>query len=448
MKLDLLGRDRSWLLLAASLLVCFSVWRWAETLLVPSNTFFAQAKKIPIGNNSDLYPRWLGAREALLHHRDPYSKEVTREIQLGFYGRPLDPNNPSDPKDQVAFAYPLYVIFLLAPTVDLPLQTVLEMFRWLGLLSLALCVPLWMYAVGFRTSLRFRVSGMVLALSTSAAISEYFQQNLATLVVFMLAAAAAATVRRWLVLAGFLLALSTIKPQISGPFIFFFMLWTIARWGERQPIVWSFLGSFLALVLAANGVSPGWVGRFLRAIWEYNQYAADPSILQVLLPAWLARMVTAALVAALVLYCWRWRKAAAGSEHFGWALAWVATVTLAVIPKLAAYNQPLLIPALLVLLAHREAIFKAGVFPRALTKGAMACLLWQWGTAIILAFSSFLVGASRVRIAAGVPEYTLLALSPLTLLAVVAATFSLGSPSRQNPSAGSPILQTPAGRRE
>jgi hypothetical protein len=113
------SRYLPWFVLAASLVVCFGWWRWAQTILEPSNTFIAHAKGIPIGNNSDLYPRWLGAREALLNHRDPYSAEVTREIQLGFYGRQLNPRNPSDPKDQAAFAYPLYVIFLLAPTVNL-----------------------------------------------------------------------------------------------------------------------------------------------------------------------------------------------------------------------------------------------------------------------------------------------------------------------------------------
>ena len=59
---------------------------------------------------SDLYPRWLGARELLLHHRDPYSPEVTREIQIGYYGRPLDPSRPQDPRDQQGFAYPAYVV--------------------------------------------------------------------------------------------------------------------------------------------------------------------------------------------------------------------------------------------------------------------------------------------------------------------------------------------------
>jgi hypothetical protein len=96
-----------------------------------------------------------------------------------------------------------------------------------------------------------------------------------------------------------------------------------------------------------------------------------------------------------------------------------------VIPKLAAYNQPLLIPALLVLLAHRDAIWKTGLVPRALAKGVLLCLVWQWVTTVILSLGSFLVPASRVRMAAGVPQYTLFALPSITLLAVLAATFTL-----------------------
>jgi hypothetical protein len=58
----------------------------------------------------------------------------------------------------------------------------------------------------------------------------------------------------------------------------------------------------------------------------------------------------------------------------------VASVTLVIIPKLAAYNQPLLIPALLVLLAHHEEIGKARLFSRALAKAPLVCLFWQWAT--------------------------------------------------------------------
>jgi hypothetical protein len=425
-----------WVTLAASLVVCFGLWRWAETILLPSNTHVAQSKRIPIGNNSDLYPRWLGARESLLHGRDPYSPEMTREMQAGFYGRSLDPGNPSDPKDQVAFAYPLYVVFLLAPTVTLPFPIVLKIFQWLGLLSLAASVPLWMRAVGFRTRPAFTVAGMLLAVSSCPAISEYHLQNLAVPVVLMLAAAAAATVRGWLVPAGFLLALSTIKPQLSALFILFFMLWVTGHWKERQPLFWSFAASLLTLILAAEKVSFGWMAKFLAAIRAYQTYAADPSILQVLLPAWLASLVAVTLVGFLFLHCWRWRKSPAGAGQFGWALAWVASVTLAVMPKLAAYNQPLLMPALLLLLAHREAIWKTRLLPRALTKGVLMCLLWQWGTALILALGSLLVPPSTFQPLAGLPEYTLLSLPPMTLLAVIMTTVSLAVAGGRTPTGG------------
>lgn len=432
------------IVLAGSLLICFGVWRWAETILIPSNTFSAEAKGIPIGNNSDLYPRWLGAREALLNGRDPYSAEVTREIQLGFYGRPLDPNSSSDPKDQVGFAYPLYVIFLLAPTVNLPFQTVLEIFQWLCLLSLAASVPLWVCATGLRTTPMFTLAGMLLAVSSFPAVQEFHMQNLTALVVLLLAAAAASAVRGWLGLSGFLLALSTIKPQVSGAFVFFFLLWATAQWVKRQRLFWSFVVSLVALVVAAESVSPGWVERFLTVARAYQGYAGDPSILQALLPTWLANLTAAALAALCIYSCWRWRKAAAGTEQFGWAVAWVAALPLALIPKLAAYNHALLIPPLLVLLAHREAVFKMGLMARALIKGAFACLLWQWMTAVILALASLLIAGSVLRPLAGVPEYTLLALPPVTILAIIVTTLSRELASREIPLDGLSTLRVPA----
>jgi hypothetical protein len=411
-----------WFAFAISLLICFGIWRWAETILLPSNTHQAQSKNIPIGNNSDLYPRWLGTRESLLRHRDPYSAEITQEMQAGFYGRRLDPSNPSDPKDQVGFAYPLYVVFLLAPVANLPFPIVLKIFQWLLLLSLAASVPLWMTAVGFRTGPVFTLAAMILAVSSCPAVSDYHLQNLAVLVVLMLAATAAAAVRGWLLLSGLLLALSTIKPQLSFPFIFFFLLWAAAQWRKRQPLVWSFAASLLALIVAANAVSPGWIVKFLAALRAYQSYAGDPNILQVLFPAWLATLATAVLIATLLILCWRWKNAPAGTEQFAWALAWIASVTLVVLPKLAAYSQPLLIPALLVLFLHRQAISQAPLLPRALTKGVLMCLLWQWGMAVLLALASLLIASSKLQPFAGLPEYTLLALPPITFLAVAAAT--------------------------
>jgi hypothetical protein len=416
---------RPWLLLAVSTIVTLGVWHWAKTILVPAYTAKVLAEKRPVGNNSDLYPRWLGAREMLLHGRDPYGAGVTREIQTGFYGRPLDPQNPSDPTARESFVYPLYVVFLLAPTVTWSFHTVAEVVRWLLLASIACSVPLWMVALKIRPRWPLMIAATLLALGSYPAVEEYFQQNLTALVIFFLAAAAAAASRNWLTLSGFLLALATVKPDTTGLVILWFLLWVTGNWKQRNRLFWSFTVTMAALLLSTEAMSPGWISRFAAAVREYPAYGTDPNILQVLLRSQVAEFLGLVLIVLLIGICWRWRKAAPDSKQFGWALAWVAAVTLVVLPKLAAYNQLLLIPALLVLARGYSRFPSTGFLRRTMTKGAFACQIWQWLAATALSVCSLLFSAARLRAVAEAPMYTLLALPPLTLLAVFSCSLPL-----------------------
>src|ERR1700687_5211642 len=131
-----------WLVLAA-VICAVGMWTYADRVLVPYQKADADAHQRPRGNLSDLYPRWVGARELLLHGRDPYSAEVTREIQVGFYGRSLDPSRPNDPRDQQGFAYPVYVVFYLAPTIRLPFAIVQKVFFWVMLVLTSTSTLLW-----------------------------------------------------------------------------------------------------------------------------------------------------------------------------------------------------------------------------------------------------------------------------------------------------------------
>lgn len=416
---------RPWFLLAVSTIVTLGVWHWAKTILVPAYTAKVLAEKRPVGNNSDLYPRWLGAREMLLHGRDPYGADVTREIQTGFYGRPLDPQNSSDPTARESFVYPLYVVFLLAPTVTWSFHTVAEVVRWLLLASIACSVPLWMVALKIRPRWPLMIAATLLALGSYPAVEEYFQQNLTALVIFFLAAAAAAASRNWLTLSGFLLALATVKPDTTGLVILWFLLWVTGNWKQRNRLFWSFTVTMAALLLSTEAMSPGWISRFAAAVREYPAYGTDPNILQVLLRSQVAEFLGLVLIVLLIGICWRWRKAAPDSKQFGRALAWVAAVTLVVLPKLAAYNQLLLIPALLVLARGYSRFPSTGFLRRTMTKGAFACQIWQWLAATALSVCSLLFSAARLRAVAEAPMYTLLALPPLTLLAVFSCTLPL-----------------------
>src|ERR1035437_3484234 len=129
-----------------------STWFYMDRILRAQQIADAAAHSRPRGNLSDLYPRWLGARELLRRGRNPYSAEITREIQQGYYGRPLDPARPDDPKDQQGFAYPPYVVFLLAPAVDLPFELVQKGFRWLLVVLAAATVLLWLRVLRWKTS--------------------------------------------------------------------------------------------------------------------------------------------------------------------------------------------------------------------------------------------------------------------------------------------------------
>jgi hypothetical protein len=418
----------SWLVLAASLLVCFGVWRWADRILVPAYTANAVARGRPIGNNSDLYPLWLTAREVLLKGETPYSAQLTREIQDGFYGRELDPGNRGEPTDLQAFVYPLYVVFLLAPTVTLPFATVVEIFRWLLLLCVASSVPLWMFAIGFRPRWLFTASAMVLAVSNFPAVLEDRQQNISALIVVLLAGSIAATVRHRLTLSGALLALSTIKPQLSVLLIAWMLLWAVSNWKERGNLVWSFGATFLGLLAAATALSRHWMEGFWAAARSYRSYGMGPSIFQVMLPPILASLVIAVLAVVVGIVCWKWRKTQADSTQFAWTLALLTTVTVTLTTQ-AAHYQFLLVPALLVLVQLRQQA--PGFFARAFLKGAFACQIWQWFAALVLSLLSLLVGPHRLFGVAQLPMYTLLALPLLTLAAILTVIATRGASSRK-----------------
>jgi hypothetical protein len=416
---------RLWLVLATCFLISGGYWYWALKLYAPANAARVLASGRPIGNHSDLYPRWLGSRELLLHGRDPYGSEVTRDIQIGFYGRPLDPQKPTDPVQRESFVYPLYTVFLLAPVIFMPFSGAVVVFRWLLLASIALSVPLWMRALGLRPRALVVLSAMLLSVSSPPALLEYFQQNLTALAVLFIAAAAAAVVRDWLIPAGIFLALATIKPDVTTAMILWFLLWAASRFKDRGSLILSFGITLMLLVVAAEFSLHGWIASFVTALREYPTYGTDPSILEVLLPLPLARLLTAILAFSALGLCWRWRRASPASSRFALALAWVGSVTLVVLPKLAAYNQILLLPALLLLAASYRKISTLGLLPRALTKAAFLCAAWLWTTAAALSLFTILRSPIRSDAVTRVPDYTSLALTPLTLTALIAVTFAI-----------------------
>jgi hypothetical protein len=416
--------NRGWelWLVGVSLFFCFTFWYWTKHVYIPANAAEVRARKLPVGNNSDLYARWLGTRELLLHGRDPYSPAITREIQIGFYGRPLDPHKKSDPPAKESFVYPVWVVFLMVPTMTQPFGVVVGIFRWLLVSCIAVSVPLWMYATGFRLKPAIVIAGMLLSLSSLPAIVEYYQQNLTALLLFFVAAATACVVGNWFALGGFLLALATMKPDTCGLLVIWFLVWAFSNWRDRQRLIWSFAVTMAVLLVMSEIVLPHWVIRFIDAVREYPTYGTSPNVVQLVFPFFLGTLFSYLLLVLLFVLWYRWRTADATTLQFRWSLAWTCIVTLAIIPKHAAYNQLLLIPPLLMLLSQFRD-FRGGIILRAFASTPFACLVLQWSAAAILSLSSRLGKATLSPFVAELPDHIFLAIVPLTLLAMATMTF-------------------------
>jgi hypothetical protein len=314
----------------------------------------AAAHNRPRGNLSDLYPRWLGARELLRRGRNPYSVEITREIQQGYYGRKIDPARSDDPKDEQGFAYPAYVVFLLAPTIDLPFEVVQKGFRWLLIAFAGATVLLWLYVLRWKPSLGTALIFIVFMLGWLPMVQGIKLQQLSLLVAGLLAACGACLAGGWLLVAGGLLALATIKPQLTWPLVLWLLLWASSNWRERRRFVFGFGLVMLLLLGGAQLVLPGWLRMFADAIGQYHRYTQNQSVLVWSFGSIAGRILEAGSVLVCALCIWRARREPAASAVFGRAFGVVLALTVVIVPMFAPYNQVLLAPAILALFRNEH----------------------------------------------------------------------------------------------
>jgi hypothetical protein len=362
-----------------------SMWFYVDRILVGHQMADAVAHDNPRGNLSDLYPRWLGARELLLHHRNPYGDDVTVEIQEGYYGREIDASRPNDPKDRQGFAYPVYVVLLLAPMISLPFHDVQIFFHWLLVGVTAASIAWWLRVLRLRWPFPAIAIAVALMLGSVPAVQGIKLQQLSLLVAALLAAAAACVSSGWLFCGGALLALATIKPQLAGLPCAWLLVWTLGDWRARRRLAFGFAAIMALLLLGAEIVLPGWWGMFTAALSQYHRYTQNASVLDQLVPWGFAGKILAGIaVIASSVILWRLRKVAADSEKFGRATALVMALTVLVVPMYAPYNQVLLIPAILALLRECKYLnSRSRGFRFGYLAGAFA-LVWQWMASVTL----------------------------------------------------------------
>ncbi|MBI3646412.1 MAG: DUF2029 domain-containing protein [Acidobacteriales bacterium] len=422
MREETVFRNSLWLL--SALLCLAGTWLCGQRVLVAHQIADAAAHDRPRGNLSDLYPRWLGARELLLYGRNPYSAEVTRDIQAGYYGRPLDASRPGDPKDQQGFAYPVYVVFYLAPTVRLPFDVVRKGFLWVLLGLTIVSVPLWLRILRWPVAPWAQACTLAWTLGSLAVMQGLKLQQMTLFVAALVAIAIALLVTDHAISAGILLALATIKPQVVWLLLFWLAIWTVGDLKRRYRWAVSFLLTMTILLVAAELALPNWIPRFWQAVREYRGYAdAVPLVDKLIPPPW-SRLLELGAGIATAYACWRNR--AQGTDAFAATTCLVLAVTLLIIPTYSLYNQVLLLPSLLLLARERQAIWRSSRAGRVLLVVAVILLVWPWLSSTVLAGLSFVLPPEVVQRAWAVPGWTVLTL-PVAVAALMLIVAYRGS---------------------
>lgn len=394
-----------WLVLAA-VLAAAGVWLYTQRVLIRHQITDADAHGSPRGNLSDLYPRWLGAKELLLHERDPYSTEVAREIQIGYYGRPLDPSRPNDPTDEQGFAYPVYVVFCLAPTIGLPFAVVQKSFFWILLVLTAASTLLWLRVLRWSAPLWTKISLLALTLGSVAVMQGLKLQQMSLLVAGLVAIAIALLVMDYAVAAGVLLASASIKPQLVLLLLVWLAIWTMADWRRRYRGAVSFMATMAILIAASEWYLPHWIPRFWQAVREYQSYTGAMSVMDKLIGAPWSRALELLTFAATMRACWGERRQAANTSAFAFTISLVLATTILLVPTYAPYNQVFLIPAMLLLVKERRTIWQRSVANRVLFVITSGLILWPWISSTVLAGLSFILPQDTVERAWAIPAWT------------------------------------------
>ncbi len=381
--------------LALAGLCVAGMWLHVNRVVIAHQIADSHRLSKPRGNLSDLYPRWLGTRELLLHHRNPYSREVTLEIQEGYYGRVLDPARPQDPTDQQAFAYPVYTALLLAPTVMFPFSSVQPVFFWALVGLTGWSVVLWLRFLQWRVGWNTLGVCALLTWGSFAAVQGLKLQQLSLLVAFLLAGSLVCLVAGRFACAGILLALATIKPQLSLPLAAWLILWSLAELRERWKFPAAFLVCLGALVGGGEILLPGWISRFYAAMIAYRRYTPAGSLFEQILPRVIAIPLIVLLAGCLAGVCWKACKHPPRDSRFIQTTLLVLVITLLIIPMMPPYNQLLLLPGILLLARDWRVLWGRGLSGRVLLASAAVPLIWAWISALALAAASFFTPAAQ-----------------------------------------------------
>jgi hypothetical protein len=330
---------------------------------------------------ADFYPIWITSRESLLHHRDPYSPQTTRQIQIGLFGRPLDVGH-SDPQDDRAFANPTFAVVLFWPVALLPFSVIRVALAVILLAATVFSIVLWLRALRLHADPSMFTSLLLLTLSSYAVLEGLYAEQMGLLVGFLLAASLAALAAQRCFLSGNLLALTLVKPQMTALIAVYLLFWSFAAWRSRRGFAAGFL--LISAVLGTSSLLlwPRWIPEWLQLLKNYRQHSTPPLVDYLLgdsLGLRLGPIVIGALLVSALAVAWRMRHVSPASNEFGLTASLLLAVTsITLLPGHAVYDHVVLLPGILLIgFSWRHFLRLSRPLRIVLGLSALA-LFWQW----------------------------------------------------------------------
>jgi hypothetical protein len=367
--------------LITAIAFAFGSWYYLLGVFVPFHHLHEPAN-LSWNNRSDLYPRWVGTRALILQGRNPYSAEVTGEIQVGYYGRTVDTAKAAFPSDEQRFIYPVFVAILLAPVAQRPFSEIQDWAAVFLFFFTVASVWLWMKALNLTFSPTTLWIATLFTIGSWPVAEGLYEQQLSLLVAFLLAAAAAAAVRGRPLLAGMSLAISLIKPSLGLPLILWLLLNAVRNWRIQKALLIGFAATLGIMLMASERLLPHWFWYWRTSLPAYIAYTGSRSSLERLFGGPIAIFASAVVVIMVVIVGWRSAEAASSSRPFGYTCSLVLAATLVLLPtwSLASYNEVLLLPAVLWFCSEQFCSTQKRKFSltRRVVLLAFACgLLWE-----------------------------------------------------------------------
>jgi hypothetical protein len=279
----------------------------------------------PHPGHNDFLTVWEAGRSFWRDGLDPYSDATTLNIQTRIYGRPAQGDEFPN-----YYAYPLYTLWLMLPLdftnfawasaiymvasevcFIVALLLLLDLFGWKP--------PPWLLAVLLLWSLLhyFAARGLILGQMSNVV---YLMQ---VLVLWALA-------RDRDRLAGVMLALSTMKPQMGFLLVPFLLLWGLQT--RRVAFVATFVGVWIALMISSFVLQPDWMQGWTDQLREYPNYTEIGAPTNIIMQDYLGLGALGEWLANAALWgvmLWAWYSVLLGghAERLDWTIVLTLTVT-------------------------------------------------------------------------------------------------------------------------